>query len=213
MESIINNIYFEKSITEYLRWYEIMPLLLINKLFSKNIEHPYIKYAIKYYKNKDGLSITRLDAIEILKITKLQLASELVETAILENYDRLNTFKNFNFENVNKILSYDYSEVEPIFEEADKEIELAITKSRCSLYTVQENVPSYSQFKSLDISDIIYTYPTQFEINTTFNKVIYGDSQVELIISKTNIPINYQYIFLYRFLLLRRRYQSQNLLF
>ena len=67
LDNLISYNFLPSNITKYLNWYEIMPFLLTNHKFHKQIDHPFIRNAIRYYKKVDGIKLTRLEPIHLLK--------------------------------------------------------------------------------------------------------------------------------------------------
>ena len=109
LSTLCNDYNQKEGICNYLRWYEIMPLLLLNEEYHKLIDHPFIKHAMYYYKIKDGLTLKKEEAKEILAKTKNILGSELVETAILSNLKILQKIKKISFKDTeNAIYDYEY---------------------------------------------------------------------------------------------------------
>ncbi len=92
-------------LTDYLKWYEILPLILVNVDTKKNIHHPFIRQARRHYKIKDGANLSLKQAEKILVKTRENLGSELVETAILENLDGLSCFNNIKFNQIEYYLN------------------------------------------------------------------------------------------------------------
>ena len=210
LNNFINNSYLAPIISEYLRWYEIMPILLINRTFNKKVEHPFVVTAIKYYRKVDGLKLTKVQARNILKKTRENIGTELVETAILENIDILKKCPLLEFDEITKILNNSYENDK--LARVDKEITDAIILSRCSLHKLQE-LDNNNPVKSIKLHELIYTYKHVYKSNVQSGRVINDDSQVSLVVNKTNMPVNYQYIFLYRFLQQRQRREVEMLLF
>ena len=213
LSTLCNDYNQKEGICNYLRWYEIMPLLLLNEEYHKLIDHPFIKHAMYYYKIKDGLTLKKEEAKEILAKTKNILGSELVETAILSNLKILQKIKKISFKDTeNAIYDYEY-ECEEI-KRADIEINNAIILSRCSLYQSLHRQKTISpDFSMIGYNENIVSYEYEYNINVISGKYLNEDHQINLIVNKTNMPLSYSYIFLTRFLKQRKRQHYEILCF
>ena len=213
LKAVCNQYNQKDRICDYLHWYEIMPLLLLNDEFNKMIDHPFIKQAMYYYKIKDGVRLKKSEAKDILSKTKNLLGTELVETAILSNLKFLQNFKKLSFkETENAIYDYNYSCND--IKKVDIEINNAIIWSRCSLYEMLHIQKTQSPgFSMIEYNENIVSYEYEYNINVISGKYLNQDHQINLIVNKTNMPLSYSYIFLTRFLKQRKRQHYEVLCF
>lgn len=199
--------------TSYLVWYEIMPLFLIDTEINKLIHHPFIRLAKKHYKIRDGLSLTLDEANKMLTTIKTNSGTELVETAILANIHILECLPTIEFRDINHLLNKHYRENISLpnnFQRVDLEISKAIKWSRCTLYRqfLKDELNN-----TLSLKDIIFTYEHEYVSKAQNGLLLSKDIQINQIAIKTNMPINYQYIFLNRFLTERLHHQMELLNF
>ena len=198
-----NNIY-NNFISSYLKWYDIMPLMLVCHNTSTVVTHPYIRSVIKYYRVRDGIKMTNLEAGKLLTKTRGNLGSELVETAILENIDILNTLNDIPFDTINNVLNNKLFSSNEIYQ-ADDEINQALIMSRTNLYQAKTNQLGIPNFKILSLEDSVVTYEQAYSTNILNGNILDKDTQIKLLVYRTNMPLSYSYIFMRRFLLQRTR--------
>lgn len=205
----LNNIFnhgniYNNVISTYLKWHDIMPLILLCHNTNTTVTHPYIRSAIKYYKVRDGIKMTKLEAGELLTKSRVNLGSELVETAILENIEILNTIKNIPFNRLNNVLNNKLFNSNDIYQ-ADDEINQALIMSRINLYQAKTNQLVFPDFKILSLEDSVITYEQAYNCNILNGNILEKDTQIKLLVYRTNMPLSYSYIFMRRFLLQRTR--------
>lgn len=204
LNNLFENYYLDKTLTPFLKWYEILPLLLLTKNISNHIHHPFIKNAIKYYKNKDGIKLTTVEAYKLLEVTRKYQGSELIETVILENYNILNRLSNMDLDTSVQIINSGLGIIDinnEVYKNVDYDIKKAIEYSRCTMYQHYLKMKnSYEAFKSLELSNIMYNYEHEYIINTSTGKIATYDTQINVMVNKTNMPINYIYFFVFTFI-------------
>jgi hypothetical protein len=210
---LLNQYNKQNDICKYLSWINIMPMILLNKDYSIIIEHPFIREAIKYYKIKDGIKLTREEATNILKKTRDLLGSELVETAILSNFIILSKTSKITFKEMENVL-YDYNYNDINLTNVDLEITKSIELSRCSLYnSLHRQKEECDNFKVLSYDETIVAYEYEYNINILSGKYLNDDNQINLIVNKTNMPLAFSYIFLTRFIKQRKRQHYEKICF
>ncbi len=201
--NLVTPLRVKATLLSYLNWESILVLILTQKTLYQNIPHPFIRQAKRYYKHKDGLALTDQEAQAILEKTRHQLGSELVETVILENLEKLETFTPIRYEMINTIINNGYSDA--TYQKVNQEIKRAIVLSRCHLYLAESRQKEIVNFKTLSFTNITPSSELDYNLRFQTGKIIDEDSQVALLVYKTNMPNNYSYIFLRHFIRQRRR--------
>lgn len=177
------------SISLYLHWLDQLALTCLSK--QSAFSHPYISTAQRHCRIRDGVPLTREEAATLLHVTRDQQGTELLEVALLQNFELLHTYPILEYKDLPKIIALEYPEHLAPYEALDRDISRAIQMSRCSLYT---KCPK----SRITRNDLFYTNNYIYDMQLQSGKVIYLDTQASEIAYKTDIPASYCYIFMCR---------------
>ena len=193
----------QSHLNNYLNWYDMIKLEILNKYINKKFIHPFVYLANDYYRLQDGSKKNIENAKFFFIKTRNKFGSELVETAILANRKKLDKLNyTIDLEGVENIIRNGFTD--DLLQDVHKEICLSLKLSKFSLYNSLKK-KYYNGNCITNMSDIIYLYEFQYYQNCLSNFFLEKDAQIKEIVTKTNISTNYIYIFTRCFLLERFR--------
>ena len=202
---LLNTNGISNNVTNHLNWYDILSMILITKSISQFVDHPYIRYAMKYYKMKDGIQLTRIQANVMLTKIRSKWNCELVETAILANMESLKYCMVIPYDMIESSINNSYDDY--FLRSMDNEIAKSIELSRASLYNSCYN--GNNDNKIITFTESIFTYEHAYKTTGLTGTVLLNDSQINQIVMRTNMPHTYSYIFLRRMVHQRNRYRNE----
>jgi len=189
------NIFHEKGglevgLSPYINWSDLLALCCV---LPKVFTHPYIRMAQKHYRIQDGVPLSCNTALKMLNVTRDDLGTELVETALLENNRLLQEYPIITHKDLPSIIHLAYPTHLKKYEKLDREVVRAIQLSGCALY---KNLPNENNIVNRD--DLHHTSSYDYDQHLRFGSILYKDTQASEIAYKTSISDTYAYIFMRR---------------
>lgn len=185
----------------FLDWQSVFAIKYTNTKINQLFHHPYVRHVLTHFQIKDGSIFSEQDAKQFLSKTRSEFGTELLETAIFENFSQLQQSQPIPLKGT--VVSIDLIDY-------DKEIQTALRLSKWSLYynyCDHKNDPFVG--RKLDREyDLIPVSEYQY------NEIIadplhrFRDPQLQYIFAKTNLPFFYRYILARRIVRLREKCQA-----
>ena len=195
------NIFHEKGglevgLSPYINWSDLLALCCV---LPKVFTHPYIRMAQKHYRIQDGVTLSCNTALKMLNVTRDDLGTELVETALLENNRLLQEYPILTHKDLPSIIHLAYPKHLKKYEKLDREVVRAIELSGCALYKKLPNASNETNRNNIVIlDDLHHTSTYDYDQHLSFGNIIYKDAQASEIAYKTSISDTYAYIFMRR---------------
>jgi hypothetical protein len=191
----------ESGLTDYLDhfldWQSVFAVKYTGKTLYHCFQHPYIRHIRKHFQIKDGVKFSIHEAKQFLEKTRHHFGTELLETAIFENFKTLQQIEPIPYRGTLALIDRIT---------CDADIQKALELSKWSLYYNYYDEKQNTGAKTIETEyDLIPVSEYQYTEIQADPLQRFKDSQLEYLFAKTNLPFFYRYILARRIARLRSK--------